>query len=61
VQYEPNFLKECENKYSECKNNPEVVARKEKEKQDKERLVNLLEENNINKELIDKVRMHCLY
>jgi len=61
VQYEPNFSKEVENKYSECKNNLEVIARKKKEKLDKENLIKLLNENNISESIIEKVERYCLY
>lgn len=61
IEYIPNFSKECENKYSECKNSPEVIKKREKEKKDKDRIISLLEENNISNELIDRVKMHCLY
>jgi len=60
VQYEPNFSKEAENKFSECKNSPEVIAIKKKEKQDKENLIKLLNENNISESIIEKVERYCL-
>lgn len=61
VQYEPNFSKEVESKNSECCYNPEVITRKEKEKQDKRNVIDLLESNNISQVIIDRVKMHCLY
>lgn len=61
VQYEPNFSKEIESKNSECCYDPEVIARKEKEKADKENIVTLLQDNNVSQVLIDRVKMHCLY
>ena len=61
IQFEPNFSKESANKFSECRNDKEVIARKDKEKKDKELLVTLLVENNISHELIDRVKRHCLY
>lgn len=59
VEYIPNYSKEFESK--ECYYDPKVIARKEKEKQDKERLIEILSENNISQVLIDRVKMHCLY
>lgn len=61
VEYEPNFKREVKVESSECFHDPEVKERKRKLKEDKEQLIILLEENDISKELIDRIRMHCLY
>jgi hypothetical protein len=59
VQYEPAFLKEVESNNSECYYSQEVIARKEKEKQDKEQLVAILEKNNISQVVIDRIKTYC--
>ena len=61
IQYEPNLTKEVVSKNSECFYDPMVIQRKQKEKKDKEEIVELLETNNISQVIIDRVKMHCLY
>ena len=61
IEYVPNYSKELVSKGSECFYNPKVIARKEKEKQDREKLVKILEDNNISQKFIDRVKLCCLY
>lgn len=61
VEYIPNFLREFTSENSQCFYDPEVIKRKQKEKEDKENLVSLLEKHNISPTLIERVKMHCLY
>ena len=61
VDYIPNYSREIESKNSECVYNPVVIAKKEKEEQDKERLMAILEDNNISQTLINKIESYCLY
>ena len=56
----PNFLSEEKDKYCDCSNDLKVIARKEKEKQDKENFIKLLNENNISESIIEKVKRYCL-
>lgn len=60
VQYEPNFSKEVENQFSECRNDPKVIARKKKEREDAEMVIKLFKENNISESIIEKVERYCL-
>ncbi|MBN1074716.1 hypothetical protein DVV91_10215 [Clostridium botulinum] len=61
VQYVPNYSRELVSEKSECFYDPKVIVRKEKEKQDKEQLVKILEENSISQVLIDRIKLHCLW
>lgn len=60
VNYEPNYLKEVESSLSECYYNPEVIARKAKEASDKERLIQVLLDNNISEKLVGRIKSYCL-
>jgi hypothetical protein len=61
VEYIPNYGKENKVSYSECFYDPEVVARKKKLQEDKDRLVAVLKENDISTELIKRVILNCLH
>ena len=51
---------EHKTEYSECCYDPKVIAKKQKEKEDKEKVNKLLHDNNINKELIEEINRYCL-
>lgn len=60
VNYIPNYCKKFQNEHSECFYDQDVIARKNKEKEDKESLLKILKDNNINQNMINKITMYCL-
>lgn len=58
IRYIPNFRSET--MAGRCKNDPAYLEFMAKYKKDKERLIPLCEDNDINQELIDKIKLYVL-
>lgn len=58
IRYEPNFTKES--LHGNCKNDPEYLALVQKRKEDKEKLLSFLEENDIDEALSNHIKNYTL-
>lgn len=58
LKYSPNFHKE--EVVKECTEDPIVIARIQKEKEDKEKVLQLLSEHNIDDKIVHKIKLYAL-
>lgn len=58
LKYSPNFKEEVVVK--ECTEDPIVIARIQKEKEDKEKVLQFLSEHNIDDRIVHKIKLYAL-
>lgn len=58
VTYQPNFKKEIRDKEYECENDEEFIARKQKEEDDKNRVLDILKKEDISENIIERIRTY---
>lgn len=58
LKYSPNY--KTEEVVKECTKDPVVIARIQKQKEDKEKVLRLLDEHNIDEKIVQKVKLYAL-
>lgn len=58
IAFDPNFCKEYTR--GDCKNDPEYIARLQKQKEDKEKLLQFCKEQSLSENLVRKIKSYVI-